>query len=151
MITLYISPAKKEQSSVMKHIILLYYKYVNIQDPQALMRDQKVLCNRLHLKGRIIIAHEGINGTVSGSPEATDAYIEALHAIPEFADVEFKLGDDTESAFPKMSIKVRDEIVSLKAAEAIDMQNTGTYLEPDEMFEMLKTEKDLVIIDARNN
>lgn len=135
----------------MKHIILLYYKYVPIKDPQDLMKSQKILCNQLHLKGRVIIAHEGINGTLSGSEEATNAYISAMHAIPEFADMEFKFGDDEESAFPKMSIKVRNEIVSLKAPEAVDMSLTGTYLEPDQLMDMLQNDPNVIMVDARNN
>ena len=140
-----------EVSKVMKQIILLYYKYTPIADPHELMRAQKSLCNQLHLKGRIIIAHEGINGTVSGTQEATDEYIATMHAIPAFADMEFKLGDDSSPAFPKMSIKVREEIVSLKAPIQIDMAMTGTYLEPDQLHELLQTDPDVVIVDARNN
>lgn len=135
----------------MKQIILLYYKYTPIADPQAMMREHKTLCNQLHLKGRIIIAHEGINGTVSGSQEATDQYMAIMHAMPAFADMEFKLGNDDSPAFPKMSIKVREEIVSLKAPIPVDMNMTGTYLEPDQLHEMLQNDPDIVIVDARNN
>lgn len=135
----------------MKQEILLYYKYVTIADPARLLHDQKALCNRLHLKGRIIVAHEGINGTVAGTAEATQAYQEAMHALPEFADMEFKLGEDENQVFPKMSIKLRNEIVTLQAPIAIDMNQTGTYLEPDEMHELLSSGEEIVVVDARNN
>ncbi len=130
-------------------IILLYYKYVDIPKAHSLMREQKALCNRLHLKGRIIIAKEGINGTVSGTREATDEYMKVMHEKPEFSDLEFKLGESGEPSFPKLSIKVRSEIVSLYAP--VDVKNTGTYIEPDEMYEILKNDQDVVILDARNN
>lgn len=133
----------------MKEVILLYYKFVNLNKTHSLMREQRSLCNRLHLKGRIIIAKEGINGTVSGSKEATDEYMRVMHEKPEFSDMEFKLGDSKEPVFPKLSIKVREEIVSLYAP--VDIQQTGTYVEPDEMHKILKSDEDVVILDGRNN
>jgi len=63
----------------MKEVILLYYKFIDIAKTYSLMREQRSLCNRLHLKGRIIIAKEGINGTVSGTKEATDEYMKVMH------------------------------------------------------------------------
>lgn len=134
----------------MAHIILLYYKYTPIEKPEQFMREHRALCTSLHLKGRIIIAHEGINGTVSGTEEATKAYMAAMHALPQFSDMEFKLGDDNEPAFPKLSIKVRDEIVTLQAPIPVDMKNAAPYIEVDEMHEVLKNNKDVVIVDARN-
>ncbi|NBP65548.1 MAG: hypothetical protein EBU66_12920, partial [Bacteroidetes bacterium] len=55
--------------------VLLYYKYVSIEDPIKECEIHKQLCNSLGLKGRILFAHEGINGTVSGTIEATNAYM----------------------------------------------------------------------------
>ncbi len=142
----------------MKEVILLYYKFTGITKTHSLMREQKALCNRLHLKGRIIIAKEGINGTVSGTEAATDEYIKVMHEKPEFSDMEFKLGDADSPSFPKLSIKVRAEIVSLYAP--VNIENTGTYIEPDEMYKILKGEgdgkgnkewDDVVILDGRNN
>ena len=135
----------------MKQEILLYYKYVTIDDPERLMREQKALCNRLHLKGRIIVATEGINGTVAGTKENTQAYQAAMHALPQFADMEFKLGEDENKVFPKLSIKVRPEIVSLQAPIPIDMNQIGTYLEPEDMYQLLSSGEEIVIVDARNN
>ncbi|MGA1435046.1 MAG: hypothetical protein ACO34C_06065, partial [Candidatus Kapaibacteriota bacterium] len=59
--------------------VLLYYKYVRIEDPVEESHKHRELCNSLGLKGRILFAHEGINGTVSGTIEATDAYMQAMH------------------------------------------------------------------------
>ncbi len=64
--------------------ILLYYKYVRIDDPAALMAAQRALCERLGLKGRILIAHEGINGTLEGETAATEEYVRELFADPRF-------------------------------------------------------------------
>jgi len=134
----------------MSHIILLYYKYTPIADPTAFMRDQKLLCNRLHLKGRILISKDGMNGTVSGTKEATDDYMAAMRALTGFEDIEFKIGESEQPAFPKMKVKTREEIITLKAGETIDMQNTAPYIEPEELYNVLKNDEDVVVIDARN-
>jgi len=134
----------------MTQIILLYYKYTPIENPEQFMQEHKALCTRLNLKGRIIVAHEGINGTVAGTKEATDEYMAAMHAMPQFSDMEFKLGDDNEPAFPRLSIKVRPEIVTLQAPENVDMKNAAPYIEVDEMHNVIKSKKDVVIVDARN-
>ena len=133
---------------------MLYYKFIDIAKTYSLMREQRSLCNRLHLKGRIIIAKEGINGTVSGTKEATDEYMKVMHKKAEFSDMEFKLGDSGTPSFPKLSIKVRSEIVSLYAPETVNVQETGAYVEPDEMYDILKDDdknKDYIILDGRNN
>ncbi|MBI4836281.1 MAG: rhodanese-related sulfurtransferase [Candidatus Abawacabacteria bacterium] len=135
----------------MHHIILLYYKYTFIDQPNQFMREHKALCNRLHLKGRVLISRDGVNGTVSGTKEATDEYMATVKTFPGFEDVEFKIGASDQPAFPKMSIKVRAEIITLKAAEPIDIKNAAPYIEADEMYQVLKEmPEDTVIIDARN-
>src|SRR4051812_29864117 len=92
--------------------ILLFYNYTGIKDPEKLMTEQKTLCDELGLKGRILIAHEGINGTLEGTYEDTETYLEEFIKDPRFKDTHFKKSQGTGSAFPKLSIKVRDEIVS---------------------------------------
>src|SRR3989344_4106965 len=93
--------------------ILLYYKYIHVVDPEALSEWQRELCLRLNLKGRIIVASEGINGTVEGLQENTDKYIEEMKKDARFADMHWKKSNGTGSAFPKLSVKARKEIVSL--------------------------------------
>ena len=71
-------------------IILLFYKYVHIDNPTQIQAWQKNLCADLGLTGRILLAHEGINGTLGGSKEATDAYVQAMNAHPLFGGIDFK-------------------------------------------------------------
>ncbi|MDO8492957.1 MAG: rhodanese-related sulfurtransferase [bacterium] len=137
----------------MTHQILLYYKYINIEDPEALMAWQKKLCEELTLKGRIIIAKEGINGTVEGTRENTERYIEAMKADPLFADVHWKISASDGLAFPKLSIKVRSEIVSahLDGEDVNPTEVTGRHLNPEELHELLKSGEEVYVVDMRND
>lgn len=138
---------------LMKHQILLYYKYVEIDDPEQLMREQRALCERLGLKGRIIVAHEGINGTVEGTVENTEAYIAAMVADPRFADIHWKKSEGTGEAFPKLSVKARKEIVSLHLGEKDFSPTavTGKRLSPEELQSWYENKEDFVIVDMRND
>ena len=133
--------------------VLLYYRYVRIENPEAFLKEHRQLCESLGLRGRIIVGDEGINGTVSGPTEATEKYIEAMHDDPRFAEMEFKIDDAEGHVFPKMSIKVRDEIVRLGLDEEFDIdpnEVTGERLSPAEFYRKMQ-EEEVVIIDGRND
>ena len=70
--------------------VILFYKYVRIQDAEVFAADQRALCSSLKLKGRILIASEGINGTLAGPAEAVNRYIAALKTDARFGDIEIK-------------------------------------------------------------
>ena len=99
--------------------ILLYYKYVRIKDPEKIRNEQKELCQKLGLTGRIIIAGEGSNGTVEGTVADTEKYIEEMKKDALFDGMQFKRSRGTGTAFPKLSVKVRPEVVTSKV-EGLD-------------------------------
>lgn len=136
------------------HTILLFYKYVEITDPQALVDTQRATCERLSLKGRIIVAHEGVNVTLEGTTEAIEAYCAELLADTRFSGVHFKKSVGTGKAFPKLSVKVRKEIVTLglPAEKDIDPNKvTGKYLSAQELQEWFASGKKFKIVDMRND
>lgn len=131
--------------------VLLYYKYVHIENPEECTSEHKQVCDELGLKGRIIIASEGINGTVSGTIEQTDAYIEFMNNHPLFKETIFKIDEAEEHAFKKMRVRCRNELVTLRLENDIDPKSTtGKHLKPKEFFEAMQKE-DTVVIDARND
>lgn len=136
----------------MSHTILLYYKYVPIENPAELMDEHRQLCKSLNLTGRIIIAKEGINGTVEGLTEDTEKYIEAMCLDERFADIVFKKSEGIGDAFPKLSIKVRDEIVSSHLGEKDVDPNvvTGKRLDPTMLDKWYEENEDFVVVDMRN-
>lgn len=132
--------------------ILLYYFYTSIEDVEAYRLWQCELCSRLGLRGRILIAGEGINGTVSGPTAATVEYQAIMDAHPLTSGMEWKVDPAQGHAFPRLSIKVRDEVVTLGLGEDdfSPREVTGDYLSPAEWKAMM-AEEDVVIIDARND
>jgi UPF0176 protein len=136
----------------MEYTILLFYKYVHIDDPEAVRVREVGLCERLGLKGRCIIATEGINATYEGTKEAIEEYIKELQKDKRFLNIHFKKSVGTGRAFPKLSIKVRKEIVSLHLGTCDINPNeiTGIHLKPEELHEWIKTGKEFYIVDMRN-
>ena len=131
--------------------ILLYYKFVDIEDPEQFAADHLEFCNSLGLKGRILVAKEGINGTVSGPVEATDAYMAAMKRDPRFADTMFKIDESDGHVFKKMHVRHRPELVTFRFEEDTNPNElTGKYLSPKEFYEALLDE-DVVVIDGRND
>lgn len=137
------------------YTILLYYKYVSIKDPQLVLQQQKSVCEALGFKGRIIIAQEGINGTFEGKTEDVEKYINWMRTDKRFKDIHWKKSVGIGDAFPKLSIKVRNEIVSLHVRDGgkdIDPNTTtGKRLKPQKLDKWYKEGKEFYIVDMRND
>jgi UPF0176 protein len=132
---------------------LLYYCYSPIVEAEQFALDHLKFCQSLNLVGRIIVADEGLNGTVSGTPKACKAYMAAVHADPRFAKTDFKIDEVEEPSFIKMHCRYKSEIVhsGLRNPKIIDpTKQTGKHLDPMEFLAM-KDEEDVVILDVRSN
>ena len=136
--------------------IILYYGFTPLEDPQVVQLWQKTLCESLGLKGRILISKHGINGTVGGDVEALKKYIKQTKSYPGFKKIDFKWSDGSADDFPRLSVKVRDEIVSFGAPEEIKVDRNGvigggTHLTPDQVNELVAARGDeVVFFDGRN-
>lgn len=137
---------------VREHQILLFYKYVFIENPQDVRDWLHKTAKDLELKGRFIVASEGLNITLEGKTENTESFIEDLQKDSRFQKIHFKKSAGTGNAFPKLSVKVRPEIVSLKLGVCdIDPNSlTGKYLKPEELHDWIKEKKEFFIVDMRN-
>ncbi len=135
--------------------ILLYYKYIALRNPEEVVKEQKDKLLSLNMKGRIIVAKEGINGTAEGSADSCEAYMAWMQSIPDFSGINWKVSEGTSdlSAFPKLSVKLRNEIVSLKLGneDFSPTEVTGKYLSPAMLNEWFETGKEFYIIDMRND
>ncbi len=131
--------------------VLLYYLYTRIEDPVGYRDAHAALCRDLGLRGRILIAAEGLNGTVSGTVGACAAYMDALRADPVTREIVFKIDPAEDHLFPKLSVKVRHEIVALGlgADDFSPRQTTGTNLSP-RAFRAMMDDPAAVLLDARN-
>jgi UPF0176 protein len=131
--------------------VLLYYQYVTIENPEEFAAEHKAFCDEIGLKGRILVATEGINGTVSGTVEQTELYMEKMKQDPRFADMTFKIDEAEEHAFKKMKVRHRPELVTLRLEDDVNPHEiTGQYLSPKEFYERLQ-DPDTIVLDARND
>jgi UPF0176 protein len=133
--------------------ILLYYKFTPLSDPQAVMLWQKTLCDGLNLRGRILLGEHGINGTVGGEVEDLKKYVKATKAY--FKGIAFKWSDGAREDFPRMSVKVRPEIVTFGAADELKVNaqgvvNGGKHLSPEQVHKLVEERDDVVFFDGRN-
>lgn len=136
--------------------ILLYYKFAPISDPEAVRLWQRALCEKLNLRGRILLSKHGINGTVGGDIDDLKAYVKATKEFPAFKKVVFKWSDGSREHFPKLSIKVRDELVTFGAADEIEVDDHGVvgggkHLKPEDVHKLVAERgEDVVFFDGRN-
>jgi UPF0176 protein len=136
--------------------ILLYYVFTPLNDPEAIRLWQKTLCERLELRGRIIISQHGLNGTVGGDMDNLRAYVKETKAYAPFKGIDFKWSDGMEDDFPKLSIKVRDEIVTFGVPDELKVDENGIvgggkHLKPEQVHKLVEERgQDVVFFDGRN-
>lgn len=140
--------------------ILLFYKYVHIANPQEVRDWLFGLCTKLSLKGRLIVSTEGLNITLEGKIEDTETFIEELETDPSvgsgqasrFLNIHYKKSEGIGNAFPRLSVKVRPEIVSLHlgTCDVDPNQTTGIHLKPEELHAWIEQKKEFYIVDMRN-
>ncbi|HEY1063657.1 MAG TPA: rhodanese-related sulfurtransferase [Daejeonella sp.] len=138
---------------MIKYQTLLYYCYSRIEDAEQFASNHLQFCKSLNLVGRIIVADEGLNGTVSGTVESCRIYMNTLHADPRFSKIDFKIDDVEEPSFIKMHCRYKAEIVhsGLRDPGIINPEKkTGIHLEPADFVKM-KDDQDVVIVDVRSN
>jgi UPF0176 protein len=138
---------------MIRYQTLLYYCYSKIEGAEQFASDHLQFCKSLNLFGRIIVADEGLNGTVSGTDESCKMYMDTLHADPRFAKIDFKVDDVEEPSFIKMHCRYKAEIVfsGLRDPSVINPEiKTGIHLEPQDFVKM-KDDDDVVIVDVRSN
>lgn len=137
--------------------ILLYYKFTPIKDPQAVMLWQKTLTDSLNLRGRILVSEHGLNGTVGGDIDDLKRYIKSTKQFPGFKGIVFKWSEGGREHFPRMSVKVRRELVGFQNSDhefEVDengVVGSGVHLKPKQVHELIeKYGDDVVFFDGRN-
>ena len=108
--------------------ILLYYAFTPLADPDAVRLWQRDLCEALGLRGRIILSKDGINGTVGGELKAVKKYIRKTREYAPFANIDFKWSEGRGDDFPRLSVRVRDELVSFGAPGELRVDEHGRKL-----------------------
>ena len=136
--------------------ILLFYKFTPLPDPEAIRLWQWTLCDSLGLKGRIIISADGINGTVGGTLSAVKKYWRATKSYKPFKDTDFKWSEGIGDDFPRLRVRVRDEIVTFGAPGELKVDESGVigggeHLTPQQVNQLVAERGDeVVFFDGRN-
>lgn len=105
--------------------IVLFYGFTPIADPEAVRLWQRALCEKLGLTGRILISKDGINATVGGEIGNVKQYVKTTREYQGFRNIDFKWSDGGAEDFPRLSVKVRDEIVSFGAPGELKVDGNG--------------------------
>ena len=136
--------------------IILYYGFAPVADPDALRLWQSALCESLNLRGRILISIHGINGTLGGEMDDLKKYVKKTREYPGFKEIDFKWADGTGDDFPRLSIKVRNELVTFGVPDEIKVDENGVvgggkHLSPKQVHDLVeKRGEDVVFFDGRN-
>ena len=136
--------------------VILYYGFAPISDPQAVKLWQKTLCESLNIKGRILISPHGINGTLGGNMDDVKKYIKNTRQYPGFKKIDFKWSEGTGQDFPKLKIKVKDELVAFGNPGEIKVDENGVigggiHLRPEEVNKLVEERgDDVFFFDGRN-
>ncbi|MEK8130579.1 rhodanese-related sulfurtransferase [Paenibacillus filicis] len=137
-------------NSESKYFVLLFYKFVKLPDAEQFSQEHLAYCKELGVKGRILIADEGINGTLSGTAEQTEQYMHDLRQNPLFADMVFKVDEADEHAFKKIFVRYKKELVTFRVEDELDPNVlSGERLSPKQFYEQLQRD-DVIVLDGRS-
>ncbi len=129
--------------------VISFYKYVDVEDPESFAKEHRDWCIANELKGKVYVAKEGISGSIFSTEEKTDLYKSKLKSYKIFEDTWFKETGTDQVAYPKMHVRVKEEIVN-SGLENINPADGGKRLSPEELLKFYNEGKDFVIVDARN-
>ena len=136
--------------------VILFYRFTPLEDPEAIRLWQHTLCATLGLKGRILLSPHGINATLGGSMAALKKYVKATQAYSGFHDLDVKWSEGTGEDFPRLRVRVRDELVSFGAPGELKVDEHGVvgggvHLSPRQVNELVQRRgDDVVFFDGRN-
>jgi len=136
--------------------IILFYKFVPISDPETVMHWQRALCEKLELKGRILISPHGINATLGGDLKNLKYYTREMKSHSLFGEIKYKWSDGGKEDFPKLKVKVKPEIVAFDVADELEVdekgvKNGGKHLKPSALHKLMEERGDEVVFyDGRN-
>ncbi len=126
------------------------YKFVALPDYDALQQPLLACCKENEVMGTILLASEGINGTIAGSPDGVRNVLEFLKSNERLADLEHKESHAEEPPFYRMKVRLKREIVTMGLPEVDPTETAGTYVKPEDWNDLI-SDPDVVLVDARND
>ncbi len=131
-------------------VIAALYKFETLSDIAAWQTTLRELTTKLDMSGTILLAEEGLNGTVAGRYESIGAFISFLRSTDEFQDIDVKYATDTRCPFHRMKVRLKREIVSMGRPEVQPAKMTGTYVAPEDWNDLI-SDPEVMVVDTRND
>ncbi|NSY40775.1 rhodanese-related sulfurtransferase [Leisingera sp. ANG59] len=132
------------------YTIAALYHFTRFPDPAAIRPALLDLCQAQDVKGSLLLAQEGINGTIAGPRAGIDAVLAHIKALPGCAGLEWKEATAAEPPFGKMKVRLKKEIVTMGQPDVDPQASVGHYVEPEEWNDLIRQD-DVVLIDTRND
>lgn len=132
------------------YTIAALYHFTRFPDPEALRPALLDLCRAQSVKGTLLLAQEGINGTIAGPRAGIDAVLAHIRALPGCDGLEWKEATSDQPPFGKMKVRLKKEIVTMGQPDVDPRASVGHYVEPDEWNDLIRSD-DVVVIDTRND
>ncbi|MBY6114136.1 rhodanese-related sulfurtransferase [Mameliella alba] len=126
------------------------YHFTRFPDPAALRDPLLELCRAQRITGTLLLAHEGINGTIAGPAEGIESVLAHIRALPGCADLEWKLSSAAERPFARMKVRLKKEIVTMGQPDVDPRASVGHYVDPSEWNDLIRA-PDVAVIDTRND
>jgi len=132
------------------YTIAALYHFTRFEDPAALKPALLDLCVSQDVKGTLLLAHEGVNGTIAGPRAGIDAVIAHLRSLPGCKELEWKEATSETPPFPRMKVRIKREIVTMGQPDVDPASKVGNYVDPADWNELI-TSPDVAVIDTRND
>jgi len=127
------------------------YRFVNLDDRDELRQPFRFICEKLNLKGTILLSRNGINFFLAGNKKSIDSYIEFLESDKRFTDIPLKISYTDYQPFRRMLVRLKKEIISLGLDEVRPAEFTAPNIKPQDFKNMLDNNEDILILDTRND
>ncbi|WP_299774462.1 rhodanese-related sulfurtransferase [uncultured Tateyamaria sp.] len=132
------------------YIIAALYHFTRFDDPAAIKGPLAALCCGQYVKGTLLLAPEGINGTIAGPRAGIEAVLAHIRALPGCADLEWKESTSKTPPFGKMKVRLKREIVTMGQPDVDPAARVGHYVDPADWNDLIGRE-DVAVIDTRND
>ena len=132
------------------YTIAALYHFTRFDDPAALREGLLEATDAHGITGTLLLAREGINGTIAGSRVGIDALLDVIRALPGCADLEWKESTSVEPPFGRMKVRLKKEIVTMGQPNVDPTAAVGRYVEPADWNDLI-TSDDVAVIDTRND
>lgn len=133
-----------------QYVVAALYKFASLPDFRAMIAPLKALCNRYKVKGTLLLAEEGVNGTIAGSRKGIDVVVKFLRSDDRLNGLEYKESLTSEQPFYRMKVRPKKEIVTLGVPGINPNKKPGTYVKPED-WNALISDPDVILIDTRND